>query len=151
MKIFLLWYDVVFKDKLSLSKSLWRKLIELLIVGCVGVCVGVCGVCWGVGVCVVCVCVCTFFISYEIFLPRWFVEVHLAQLIPRRFLKPAVCKYPTSVNNSEIYILLPNPCLWMCYLMWGNRVRNGSDRKPETGKTLSLKLALLKNPIGPAL
>ena len=69
---------------------------------------------------------------------------HLAQLIPRRFLKPAVCKYQTIVNNSEIYILLPKPCPWMWHLMCGNRVRNGSDRKSETGKTRSLKLALLK-------
>ena len=35
--------------------------------------------------------------------------------------------------------------------MCGNHVRNGSDRKPETGKTRSLKLALFKSPIGAAL
>ena len=35
--------------------------------------------------------------------------------------------------------------------MCGNRVRNGSDRKPETGETRSPKLALLKIPIGAAL
>ena len=71
-------------------------------------------------------------------------NIHLAKLIPQRFLKPAVCKYPTTVNNFEIYILLPKPCPWMWHLMCGNRVRNGSDRKPKTGKTRSLKLALLK-------
>ena len=32
-------------------------------------------------------------------------ELHLTQKVPRRFLKPAVCKYPTTVNNSKIYIL----------------------------------------------
>ena len=41
-------------------------------------------------------------------LPR--KHIHLAKLIPKQFLKPAVCKYPTTVNNSEIYILLPKPC-----------------------------------------
>ena len=79
------------------------------------------------------------------------LQLHLAKLIPRRFLKPAVFKYPTTVNNPEIYILLPKPCPWMWHLMCGNRVRNGSDRKPETGKTCSLKPALFKNPIGAAL
>ena len=79
-------------------------------------------------------------------------DVHLAKLIPRRFLKPAMCKYPTTMNNSEIYILLPKPCPWMWHLLCGNRERNGSDRKPETGKTRLLKLALfLKNPIGAAM
>ena len=47
--------------------------------------------------------------------------------------------------------LLPKPCPWMWHLMCGNRVRNGSDRKPQTGKTHSLKLALFKNSIGVAL
>ena len=79
------------------------------------------------------------------------IKLHLAKLIPQRFLKPAVCKYPTTVNNSEIYILLPKPCPWMWHLICGNRARNGSDRKPEIGKTHSLKLALFKNPIGAAL
>ena len=79
------------------------------------------------------------------------IQIHLAKLIPRRFLKPAVFKYPTTVNNPEIYILLPKPCPWMWHLMCGNCVRNGSDRKPETGKICSLKLALFKNPIGAAL
>ena len=36
-------------------------------------------------------------------------NVHLNQLMHRQFLKLSVCKYPTSVNNSEIYILLPKP------------------------------------------
>ena len=79
------------------------------------------------------------------------MNLHLAKLIPQRFLKPTVCRYPTTVNNSEIYILLPKPCSWMWHLMCGNRIRNGSDRKPETGKTCSLKLALFKNSIGAAL
>ena len=70
--------------------------------------------------------------------------IHLAQLIPQRFLKPAVCKYPTTVNSSEINILLHKHCPWMWHFKWGNRVRNGSDRKPETGKTCTLKLALFK-------
>ena len=77
--------------------------------------------------------------------------IHLAKLIPWRFLKPAVYKYPTTVNISEIYIFSPKPCPWMWHLMCRNRVTNGSDRKPETGKTCSLKLALFKNPIGAAL
>ena len=34
--------------------------------------------------------------------------------------------------------------------MCGNRIRKGSDRKLETGKTRSLKLALFKNPIDAA-
>ena len=38
------------------------------------------------------------------------VHIHLAQKVSRRFLKSAVCKYPTTVNNSEIFILLPKPC-----------------------------------------
>ena len=38
------------------------------------------------------------------------LHVHLAKFIPWQFLKQAVCKYPTTVNNSEIYILLPKPC-----------------------------------------
>ena len=79
------------------------------------------------------------------------ITVHFAKLIPQQFLKPAVCKYPTTANNSEIYVLLPKPCPWIWHLMCGNRVRNGSNRKPETGKTRSLKLALFKNPIGAAL
>ena len=76
---------------------------------------------------------------------------HLAQKVPWRFLKPAVCKYPTTVINSEIYILLPKPCPWMWHLVYGDHVRNGGDRKPETGKICSPKLALLKIPIGAAL
>ena len=72
----------------------------------------------------------------------------LGTKIPRRFLKPDICKNPTTVNKSEIYILLPKLCPWMWHLMCGNRVRTVSDRKPETGKTRSLKFGLLKNPIG---
>ena len=79
------------------------------------------------------------------------VNIRLAQEVPRRFLKPAVCKYPTTVNNSEIYILLPKPYPWMWHIMCGNRVRNGSGRKSETDKTCSLNLAILKIPIGVAL
>ena len=70
--------------------------------------------------------------------------IHLAKLIPQRFLKPAVCKYPTTVNNSEIYILLPKSSPWMWHLICGNRVRNASDREPETDKTRLPKLALIK-------
>ena len=59
-------------------------------------------------------------------------------------LKTSRMQYPATVNNSEMYSLLSKPCPWMWHLMSGNRVRNGSDRKHETGKALSLKLALLK-------
>ena len=79
------------------------------------------------------------------------VHIHLAQKVHWQFVKPALCKYPTTVNNSEIYILLPKPCPRMWHLMCGNHVRNGSDRRPETGKICSPKLALLKIPIGAAL
>ena len=37
------------------------------------------------------------------------LDTHLAQKVPRWFLKPAVCKYPTTVNKSELHILLPKP------------------------------------------
>ena len=37
--------------------------------------------------------------------PICYTYIHLEKSIPRRFfLKPTVCKYPTTVNNSEIYI-----------------------------------------------
>ena len=38
------------------------------------------------------------------------------------FLKPAVCKYPNTVNNSEICILLPKPCPWMWHLMCESKI-----------------------------
>ena len=45
--------------------------------------------------------------------------IHLAQLIPQQFLKPAVCKYPTTVNKSDIYmyILLPKPYSLMLHIV----------------------------------
>ena len=59
-------------------------------------------------------------------------------------LKPDVCKYPTTVNKSEIYILLPKPYPLMWHLVRRNRVRNCHDRRPETCRR-SPKVALLKN------
>ena len=48
-----------------------------------------------------------------------FKYIHFAHLIPRRFLKPTVCKYPTTVNNCEKYIffakalpLVVTPHVW---------------------------------------
>ena len=61
--------------------------------------------------------------------------------------EPAVCKYPTTVNQSEIYSLLPKPYSLMRHLVRGNRVRNGRDRRPETRRMSSQKLALLKIPM----
>ena len=71
-------------------------------------------------------------------------NVHLAQLIPWRFLKPAVCKYPITVIKSEMYILLPKPYSLMWHLVHGNRVKNGRDRRPETSQMCSPKVTLLK-------
>ena len=71
-------------------------------------------------------------------------RVHLAQIIPRRFLKPAVCKYPITVIKSEIYILFPKPYPLMWYLVHGNRVRNARNRSPQTRRMRSPKVALLK-------
>ena len=48
-----------------------------------------------------------------------FIDVHLAKKVPQRFLKPAVCKYPTNMNYHEICMLLPKPCPWMWHLMCG--------------------------------
>ena len=73
--------------------------------------------------------------------------IHLARLIPWRFLKPAVCKYSTTVNKSEINILFPKPYSLMWHLVRGNRVRNGHDRRPETRRMRSPKVALLKIPM----
>ena len=70
--------------------------------------------------------------------------VHLAQKVPPRFLKPAVCKYPTTVNKSEICILLLKPYSLMWHLVCGNRVRNGRDRRPETRRMSSPTVALFK-------
>ena len=70
--------------------------------------------------------------------------IHLAQLIPRYFLKPAMCKYSITVIKSEIYILLPKPYSLMWCLVHRNHVRNGHDRRPETRRMRSPKVALLK-------
>ena len=102
-------------------------------------------------------CECAFYYAAVDTLPNSCVNLILQSIytwhkkIPWQFLKPAVCKYLLTVNNSEINILLPKPCPWMWHLMCRNCVRFGSIRKPETGKTHSLKLALLKIPIGAAL
>ena len=68
----------------------------------------------------------------------------MVQIIPWRFLKPTVCKYPITVIKSEIYILLPKLYALMCYIVRGNRARNGRDRRPETRRMRSPKVALLK-------
>ena len=70
-------------------------------------------------------------------------RIHLAKLIPRRFLKPAVCKYLTTVNKSEIYILLPKPYSLMWNLVRGNRVRNGCNRS-KTRRMRSPKVQFWK-------
>ena len=62
---------------------------------------------------------------------------------PRRFLKPAVCKYPTTVNKSEIYILLEKPYGLIWHLVRGNCRGNGRGRRPETRRMRSPKVALL--------
>ena len=62
--------------------------------------------------------------------PWEYINEHLAQKVPRRFLKLAVCEYPTTLNNSEIYILSPKPYSLMWHLVRGNRVRNSRDRRP---------------------
>ena len=72
------------------------------------------------------------------------IHIHLAKLIPRWLLKPAVCKYPTTVNKSEINILLPKPYSVMWHLVRGNRVRNGRDRRPKHVKCVHQKLHFWK-------
>ena len=67
-------------------------------------------------------------------------HIHLVQKVRQRFLEPAGSKYPTTVNNSKIYILLSRPCSWMWHLKCWNCVRNGSARITETGETRSPKL-----------
>ena len=59
-------------------------------------------------------------------------------------LKPAVCKYPDTVIKSEIYMLLPKPYSLMRHLEHGNHVRNDRDRRPQTHRMRSSKVALLK-------
>ena len=73
--------------------------------------------------------------------------VHFAQKFPRRFLKPAVCKHPTTVNKSEIHIFVAKALLFnvTSCVRW-NRVRNDCDRRPETRRMRSL-VALLKIPM----
>ena len=74
--------------------------------------------------------------------------IHLAQKIPGLFSKPAMCKYPTTVNKSEIYFLLPKPYSLMWHLVCVNCVRNGRDRKPETRRMHSPKVATFQNSYG---
>ena len=73
------------------------------------------------------------------------LNIHLNKKInPRQFLKLTLCKYPTTVNNSEICIFLQKPCPLMWYLTRGNHVRNGRDRC-----TVPLpKVALFENSVG---
>ena len=71
--------------------------------------------------------------------------------VPWRFLKPVMCKYPTTVNISEIYILLLKPCSLMWHLVRGYRVRNCRDTRPETGWMRSPKVAHLKIPMDSVL
>ena len=70
--------------------------------------------------------------------------IHLAQLIPRWFLKPVVCKYPITVNKSEINILLPKPYSLMWHLVRGNCVRNGRDKRTEHAECVHQKLHFWK-------
>ena len=55
--------------------------------------------------------------------------------------------YPTTVNNSEIYILLPKPCPLMWHLVCGNPVRNGQDNWSKRCQICLSKVALLKIPM----
>ena len=68
----------------------------------------------------------------------------LGKINSKADLKPAVCKYPITVIKSEIYILLPKPYSLMRHLVGGNHVRNGHDRRPQTCRMRSPKVALLK-------
>ena len=70
--------------------------------------------------------------------------IHLAKLIPRRFSKPAVGKYPKTVIKSGIYISLSKSYSLMWHLVRGNLVRNGCNRRPQTRRMRSPKVALLK-------
>ena len=54
----------------------------------------------------------------------------LGTKIPRRLFKAAVCKYPTTVNESELYILFSKPYSLIWHLVRGNRVRNGGLSRP---------------------
>ena len=45
--------------------------------------------------------------------------------VHRRFLNLIMYKYLTSVNNSNIYILLPKPCRFHMKFLLGNCVRSG--------------------------
>ena len=56
--------------------------------------------------------------SWKFYIFTQETSIHLTQKVPRRFLKQAVCKYPTNVNNFVIYILLPKPCPWMRHLVY---------------------------------
>ena len=75
-------------------------------------------------------------------------ELHLAQKVSRRFLKPAVWNYPTTLNDPETYILLSKPCPLMWHPVRGNRVWNGGDRWPETRKICLPKITLFENSYG---
>ena len=55
-----------------------------------------------------------------------------------------MCKYPITVIKSQIYILLPKPYSLMWHLVSGNRVRNDRNRRPQTRRMRSPKVALLK-------
>ena len=74
--------------------------------------------------------------------------IHLNQKIHCRFLNLTVRKYPTSMNNSEIYVLLPKPCSFMWNHLLGNCLRNGRDRRPKYPNSFYLNLHFLTIAIG---
>ena len=55
------------------------------------------------------------------------------------FLKPAVWNYPTTVNNSEVFILLPKPCPLVWHLVCGNPVKIAETDGPKHAKFVYLK------------
>ena len=65
-----------------------------------------------------------------------FLYIHLAQKLPWRFLKLAMCKFPTTVNDSEIHILLPKPysLMWtLCAeIVWEMAVIEGPNVSPKS-------------------
>ena len=61
------------------------------------------------------------------------------------FLKPALLKYPTTVNNSEIHILLSNLCLFMWHLMREICVTHGRNKKVRNTQNSFTKYGTYEN------
>ena len=92
--------------------------------------------------------------------PQRFLKPRIYKyFIYRSLLKPAVCKYLTTVNNSINYIiniLLPKPYSSMWHLVRGNcvrncrdwSVRNGSDRRARNPPNAFTKSCTFENSFG---